>query len=82
MLGSSVSPHKLLFAVFLQLSLAFVVCICVGLWSLVRVCTCCCQLQAQLLAFVACIDAGLLCEPAHVAARCVRAAVDCLCGLN
>ena len=31
-----------------------------------------------LLAFVACIDAGLMCEPAHVAARCVLAAVACL----
>ena len=35
-----------------------------------------------LLAFVACIGAGLMCEPAHVAARCVLAAVACLCGLH
>ena len=35
-----------------------------------------------LLAFVACIGAGLMCEPAHVAARCVLAAVACLCGLQ
>ena len=28
------------------------------------------------------IGAGLLCEPAHIAARCVLAAVVCLCGLD
>ena len=34
-----------------------------------------------LFAFVACFGAGLLCEPANLAARCVPAAVVCLCGL-
>ena len=52
--GSCVILHALLFAVRLQL----------------------------LLAFVACIGAGLLRGPAHVAARCVLAAVACLCGLH
>ena len=34
-----------------------------------------------LFAFVACLGAEFFCEPAHIAARCVLAAVVCLCGL-
>ena len=89
--GSCVSLHKLLL-LFLSLHIlllaAFCSC-CLPVWlelvqgSRVSLHTLLLAVCLQLLfAFAACFGAGLLCEPAHVAARCVLAAVACLCGLN